>query len=60
MGEEEKAPENRQRKREAEETGKIEVATGVTAGSLRRFRATLIGPNQGLSLSGVGCVDREV
>ena len=46
--EEEKAPENRQKKREAEEADKVEVAPGVTVGSLRRFRAALIGPTQGL------------
>ena len=46
--EEEKASEHRQRKREAEETGKVEDAPGVTLASLRRFRAALIGPTQGL------------
>ena len=46
--EEEKASEHRQRKREAEEAGKVEVAPGVTVVSLRRFRAALIGPTQGL------------
>ena len=46
--EEEEAPENRQRKREAEGAGKIEVAPGVTVASLRCFRAALIGPTQGL------------
>ena len=46
--EEEKAPEHRQRKREAEEADKVEVAPGVTVASLRRFRAALIGPTQGL------------
>ena len=43
----EKASENQQRKREAEEADKVEVAPGVTVASLRRFRATLIGPTQG-------------
>ena len=43
--EKEKASENRQRKREAD---KVEVAPGVTVVSLRRFRAALIGPTQGL------------
>ena len=38
-----KMAENRQRKKEAEDAGKIEVAY-----SLRRPRATLIGPIQGL------------
>ena len=33
--EEKKAPENRQRKREAEEADKVEVVPGVTVGSLR-------------------------
>ena len=46
--EEEEAPENRQREREAEGADKIEVAPGVTVASLRRFRAGLIGPTQGL------------
>ena len=41
---EEKASEHRQRKREAEEADKVEVALGVTLASWRRFRATLIGP----------------
>ena len=45
--EEEKTSENRQRKRKAEEADKIEVTPGVTVGSLRRFRATLIGSTQG-------------
>ena len=40
--EEENASNQRQKKREAEEANKVEVA------SLRRFRAALIGPNQGL------------
>ena len=46
--EEEKASEHRQRKGEAEEADKVEVAPGVTVASLRRFRAALIGPTQGL------------
>ena len=46
--EEEKVFEHRQRKREAEEADKVEVAPGVTVASLRRFRAALIGPTQGL------------
>ena len=37
-----------QKKREAEEADKVEVAPGVTVASLRRFRAALIGPTQGL------------
>ena len=45
--EEENASNQRQNKREAEEADKVEVAPGVTA-SLRRFRAALIGPAQGL------------
>lgn len=47
--EEEKAPENRQRKREAEKAHKVEVAPGVAVASLRWFRAALIGTTQGLS-----------
>ena len=46
--EEEKASEHRQRKRETEEADKVEVAPGIAVASLRRFRATLIGPTQGL------------
>ena len=46
--EEEKASEHRQKKREAEEADKVEVAPGVTLASLRRFRAALIRPTQGL------------
>ena len=48
MKEEEKASEHRQGKRGAEEADKVEVAPGVTVASLRRFRAALIGPTQGL------------
>ena len=46
--EEENASKHRQRKREAEEADKVEVAPGVTLASLRRFRAALIGPTRGL------------
>ena len=46
--EEEKASEHWHRKREAEEADKVEVAPGVTVASLRRFRAALIRPTQGL------------
>ena len=42
--EEENASDQRQKKREAEEADKVEVAPGVTVASLRRFRAALIGP----------------
>ena len=48
MRKEKKASENRQRKGEAEEADKVEVASGVTVASLRRHRAALIGPTQGL------------
>ena len=44
---EEKVSENRRRNSEAEGAGKVKVAPGVTVGSLRRFRAALIGPTQG-------------
>ena len=44
---EENASKQRQKKREAEEVNKVEVAPGVTVASLRRFRAALIGPTQG-------------
>ena len=44
----EKASENRQRKREAEEINKVEVAPEVTVASLIHFRAALNGPTQGL------------
>ena len=50
--EEEKASKHhhRQNKREeeAEEADKVQIAPGVTVASLRRFRAALIGPTQGL------------
>ena len=48
--EEEKASENRQRKKEGKETDKVEVevSPGVAVGSLRRFRAAWVGPIQGL------------
>ena len=42
--EEESAAITRQRKREAEEADKVVVASGVTVGQLRRFRAALLGP----------------
>ena len=47
--EEENASSHRQKKREAEEADKVEVASGVTVASLRRFRAESIGPTQGLT-----------
>ena len=50
VSEDEEACENRQRKREAEDANKVEVAPGVTVASLRRLRATLIRPTQGLCL----------
>ena len=43
--EEESAVITRQRKREAGETDKVVVASGVTVGQLRRFRAALLGPS---------------
>ena len=46
--EEENASNQRQKKREAKEADKVEVAPGVTVASLTRFRAALIGPTQGL------------
>ena len=46
--EEENASNQRQKKREAEEADKVEVASEVTVASLRRFRTALIGPTQGL------------
>ena len=46
--EEENASKQRQKKREAEGADKVEVAPGVAVASLRRFRAALIGPTQGL------------
>ena len=47
--EEETASKQRQKKRGAEEADKVEVAPGVTVASLRRSRAALIGPTQGLT-----------
>ena len=46
--EEENGSNQRQKKREAEEADKVEVAPGVPVASLRSFRAALIGPTQGL------------
>ena len=46
--EKENASEHWQRKRETEVADKVEVAPGVTVASLRRFRAALPGPTQGL------------
>ena len=46
--EEENTSKQRQKKREAEEADKAEVAPGVTVASLRGFRAALVGPTQGL------------
>ena len=46
--EEEKASQHRQKQREAEETDEVDVAPGVTVAGLRRFRAALIEPTQGL------------
>ena len=46
--EDENASNQRQKKRDAEEADKVEVAPGVTVASLRRFRTALIGPTQGL------------
>ena len=46
VGEEENASENRQRKKEAEEADKVEVASGVNVGSLRWFRAAFIRQTQ--------------
>ena len=47
--EEENASDQRQKKREAEEADKVEVAPGVTVASSTRFPAALIGPTQGLT-----------
>ena len=44
----EDTPNQRQKKREAEETDKVEVTPGVTVANLRRFRTALIGPTQRL------------
>ena len=46
--EEENTSNKRQKKIEAEEADKVEVAPGVTVASLRRFRTALIGLPQGL------------
>ena len=42
----EKTFEHRQRRKEAEEAEKVEVAPWVTVASFRRFRAALIVPTQ--------------
>ena len=57
--EEENVSNQRQKKREAEEADKVEVAPGVTVASLRRFRTAFIGPTQGHSLSDVDCAVSE-
>ena len=57
MREEENASNQRQKKREAEEADKVEVAPGVTVASLRRFRTALIQPKD--SLSDVDCAVSE-
>ena len=44
--EDDKASEHRQRKRDADEADRVQVVHGVTAASLRRFRAAPIGPIQ--------------
>ena len=46
--EEKNASNQRQKKREAEEADKVEVATGVAVASLISFRTALIGQTQGL------------
>ena len=46
--EQEEASKNRQRKREEEEVDKVKVAPGVAVDILRRFRAAVIRPTQGL------------
>ena len=59
--EEEKASENKQSNKEAEETDKVEVTPdGVTVGSLRSFRAALIlyRPKGSRSDIDVGCAGR--
>ena len=45
MIQEENGSKTRQRKGEVEEADKDEVTPGLTVGSLRRVRVTLIGPN---------------
>ena len=55
--EEENASSHGQKKREAEEVDKVEVTPGVTVASLRRIRAALIGPTQGLT-NDVDCAVR--
>ena len=51
--EEENASNQRQKKRDAEEADKVEVAPGVTVASLRRFRTALIGPTQSMRFENV-------
>ena len=55
--EEESASNQRQKKREAEEADKVEVAPGLTVASLS-FRTALIGPTQGLPKR-LDCAVRE-
>ena len=47
--EEGNASEKRQGEKEADEADEVEAAPGRTVGSLRRFRAVLIGPSQELA-----------
>ena len=56
--EEENASDQRQKKRDAEEADKVEVAPGVTVASLRRFRTALMGQPKD-SLSDVDCAVSE-
>ena len=58
--EEQNASNRRQKKREAEELDKVEVALGVAVASLRRFRAVLIGPTQGLPKRRRLCRERKL
>ena len=45
-----KASETQHTKRDAEKAGKVEFVPGRSVGSLKRFRAALIGPAQGLPM----------
>ena len=56
--EDENVSSQRQKKGEAEEVDKVEVAPGVAVASLRRFRAAFIGPTQDLTKRHVDCAVR--
>ena len=57
--EENKADENRQRNKEAEEADRVFIAPGVTAGKLRLSGRHWLVPYQVIQ-NGAGCTEREI